>query len=245
MVEPEKVVLSWSGGKDSAMALYEMVRAGRYEVVALLTTVAEQYRRISHHGVREELLKMQAAALGLPLDTVYLPASSAPCTNEEFEALMARALARYEKAGVRTVAHGDLFLADLRAYRERNLARLGMRGLFPIWGRDTSELVTTFVHLGFKAYVCAVDGAKLPSSFAGRLIDQGLIGDLPSDVDPCGENGEYHSFVFDGPIFRSPLRLERGEVVTRENRHYAELFPMISCDAGAAPETSGFPPIRP
>jgi uncharacterized protein (TIGR00290 family) len=222
----EKVVFSWSGGKDSALALHEIRQSGRYEVVALLTTVAQQYRRISHHGVREELLQMQAAAIGVPLDTMYLPAdSSLPCTNAQFEALMERALAKYHAAGVLLVAHGDIFLQDLRDYRERNLARMGMRGLFPLWQRNTTELMRTFIASGFKAYLSCVDGQKLGAAFAGRAVDADLLRDLPAGVDPCGEYGEYHSFVYDGPIFQRPVPVRVGEVVLRDNRYYADLLP--------------------
>jgi uncharacterized protein (TIGR00290 family) len=223
---PEKVVFSWSGGKDSAMALHEIRRSDRYQIVALLTTVAEAYKRISHHGVREELLHCQAAAIGVPLDILYLPANSAvPCTNAQFEALMERALAKYHAAGVRLVAHGDIFLEDLRAYRERNLARIGMQGVFPLWKQDTTQLMHTFIAAGFKAYLSCVDGAKLGATFAGRPIDLQLLRDLPVGVDPCGEYGEYHSFVHDGPIFRRPVPVRVGEVVLRDNRYYADLLP--------------------
>ena len=192
MHEKEKVVFSWSGGKDSALALQEIRQSGRYETVALLTTVAEQYKRISHHGVREELLEMQAAAVGLPLDKLYLPANSPlPCTNAQFEELMGPTLRKYHAAGVLLVAHGDIFLQDLRDYRERNLAKVGMKGLFPIWRRDTTELLRTFIQSGFKAYLSCVDGQKLGEAFAGRAIDASLLRDLPAGVDPCGEYGEY------------------------------------------------------
>src|SRR5262245_37813365 len=219
MADKEKVVFSWSGGKDSSLALHELLRDGNYEVVGLLTTVAGQYRRISHHGVREELLDMQADVLGLRLHKVYLPAnSSLPCTNEQFEELMGNALVQLRNTGVGLVAHGDIFLEDLRAYRERNLARLNMKGLFPIWQRNTTELLDTFVRLGFKAYLSCVDGQKLGKGFAGREIDGSLPADLPKGVDPCGEYGEYHSFVYDGPIFRRPVAVHVGEVVLRDNR---------------------------
>jgi uncharacterized protein (TIGR00290 family) len=224
--EKEKVVFSWSGGKDSALALHEIRQGGRYEVVALLTTVAEQYRRISHHGVREELLEMQADAIGLPLDKVFLPAtSSQPCTNAQFEERMGRALAGYRETGVFLVAHGDVFLQDLRDYREQNLARVGMKGLFPLWHRDTTELLQTFVRLGFKAYLSCVDGRKLGEAFAGRAVDAALLRDLPAGVDPCGEYGEYHSFVYDGPIFRRPVNVHVGAVIRRDDRYYADLLP--------------------
>ncbi len=243
----EKVILSWSGGKDSALALHELLQRGEYEVVGLLTTVAQQYQRISHHGVREELLNMQADALGLPLHKVYLPAnSSLPCTNEQFEEIMSEALARLRNAGVRLVAHGDIFLEDLRAYRERNLARAGMSGLFPIWHRNTGELLRTFIDLGFKAYLCCVDGKKLEASFAGRAIDADLVRDLPQEVDPCGEYGEYHSFVYDGPIFRRPVPVTVGQVVMRDTRYYADLLPSVNSEADSAKLSEHcIPPVLP
>ena len=226
MPDKERVVFSWSGGKDSALALHELRKCDRYEIVALLTTLAEPYRRVSHHGVRERLLEMQAEAIGLPLDKLYLPSGpSDACTFEQYEALMGRTMARYCDAGVMLVVHGDVFLQDLREYRENNLARLGMKALFPIWQRDTTELIDTFLHLGFKAYVACVEGEKLPASFAGRAIDAAFVRDLPDGVDPCGENGEYHSFVYDGPIFHRPLHVQVGDVVCREGRYYADLLP--------------------
>jgi uncharacterized protein (TIGR00290 family) len=222
----EKVLLSWSGGKDSAMALQELLADDRYEVVGLLTSVAAEYKRISHHGVREELLDLQAESIGLPLDKLYLPASDAglPCTNEHYEALMRATLQPYCDAGVMLVAHGDLFLEDLRAHREKNLARLGMRGLFPLWKRDTAQLIQTFVESGFNAYLSCVEG-KLGEPFAGRAIDANFIADLPDGIDPCGEYGEFHSFVYDGPIFRTPIDVVVGEVVCRDTRFYADLLP--------------------
>ena len=207
------------------MALHALLRDDRYEVVGLLTSVAAEYKRISHHGVREELLEMQAESIGLPLDRLYLPSDSGlPCTNERFEELLRDTLQRYCDKGVMLVAHGDLFLEDLRAYREKNLARLGMRGVFPLWKRDTAQLIQTFIRSGFKAYLCCVEG-KLGASFAGRAIDAALIDDLPEGVDPCGEYGEFHTFVYDGPIFREPLDIVVGEVVCRESRYYADLLP--------------------
>jgi len=219
----ERVILSWSGGKDSAMALYELRRSGDYEVIALLTTVAREFERVSHHGVRVELLEEQAAAVGVALHKLYLPPDR--CTNEEYEALMERTMLDFWARGVRTVAFGDIFLADLRAYRERNLAKVGMRGLFPIWHRDTAELMRTFIGLGFRARLACVDGTKLGREFAGRTIDAALLSDLPSEVDPCGENGEFHSFVYDGPIFRRPVRVTVGETVSRDSRYFADLVP--------------------
>ncbi len=234
----EKVLFSWSGGKDSSMALHALLRDERYEVVGLLTSVAAEYKRISHHGVREELLEMQAEAIGLPLDRLYLPSDSGvPCTNERYEELMRDTLQRYCDKGVMLVAHGDIFLEDLRTYREKNLARLGMRGVFPLWKRDTTELIHEFIRLGFKARLSCVEGV-LGESFAGRAIDASLIEDLPEGIDPCGEYGEFHSFVYDGPIFREPVDITVGEVVCRDTRYYADLLP-----AGSSLAATEIPPV--
>ena len=220
----EKVVLAWSGGKDSAMALHALLESGDYEIVSLLTTICEQYGRISHHGVRVELLKQQAEALGINLHEVYLP--GADCSMEVYEAAMAKLMLEYKDKGILTVAFGDIFLQDLREYRQRNLAKVGMTAIFPIWHRDTTEIVRTFIDLGFRAYLTCVDGEKLGRAFAGRPINSDLIGDLPDGVDPCGENGEFHSFVYDGPIFRRPVDLSVGRVVLRDIRYFADLVPM-------------------
>lgn len=232
----EPVLFSWSGGKDSMLALHVLLDDPRYEVAGLLTTVAGDYRRISHHGVREELLRAQACALDLPLEVLYLPAQD--CTNAEYEACLGEALARRARAGVRTVAHGDLFLEDLRAYRERSLARVGMRAVFPIWGRDTRALIGVLEALGYRAVLCCVDAARLGPEFAGRAVDAALLADLPADVDPCGENGEYHSFVWDGPRFRFPVPLRTGELATRAGRHFIDLLPDVGtpvAGVGAGP----------
>lgn len=221
----EPVIFSWSGGKDSAMALHELRQDTRYEIVALLTTVSATYRRISHHGVREELLDLQARAVGLPLDKVYLPSSSdRPCTLEEYEAILGEKMHEYRRNGVLTVAHGDIFLAELRARREQNLAKIGMSALFPLWGRDTRELLRSFEDRGFRAYITCAESVLGPG-FAGRLLDKSFLVDLPDGVDPCGEYGEYHSFVFDGPIFRHPVLLSLGAIVKRDGRFYADLLP--------------------
>lgn len=233
------VVMSWSGGKDSAMALYELCRTGEYDVVALLTSVSEEYRRISHHGVREALLEQQADAIGLPLDKVYLPsAGGQPCSNETYEQIMRDVMARYNAQGVETVAFGDLFLEDLRAYRERNLAQANMRGLFPLWKRDTARLAREIIALGFKGYLSCVEG-KVGSGFAGRAFDRDLLAALPADIDPCGEYGEFHTFVYDGPIFRRCVAVGVGDIVIREGRHYADLLP----DSNALRITSDVQPL--
>ena len=219
----ERVVMSWSGGKDSAMALHELLRGGQHEVVSLLTSVSEEYRRISHHGVRESLLDEQAKAIGIPLRKIYLPSGAAGgCANEVYEAIMAKVMATYRDDGVSTVAFGDLFLEDLRAWREANLARAGMRGIFPVWKRETSQFARSVIALGYKAYLSCVED-RVGLAFAGREYNEALLRDLPPGVDPCGENGEFHSFVFDGPIFRTPVSVSVEETVIRGGRYYADL----------------------
>ena len=208
----EKVLLSWSGGKDSAMALLTLQKARTYEIIALLTTVTQGYDRISIHGVRRTLLERQAAALNLKLYQVTI---SKGTTNREYEAKIEAALRHYLGHGVQAVAFGDIFLEDLRNYRERNLSRLGMKGLFPIWKRDTGELVRAFIELGFKAVVVCVDILVLDLSFVGQAINSDFLERLPAHVDPCGEHGEFHSFVYDGPLFKEPVQFTRGEVVVR------------------------------
>jgi uncharacterized protein (TIGR00290 family) len=235
------VVMSWSGGKDSAMALYELCRAGDYDIVALLTSVSEEYRRISHHGVREALLEQQADAIGIPLDKVYLPSGGThPCTNETYERIMRDVMARYHARGVETVAFGDLFLEDLRAYRERNLARANMRGVFPLWKRDTAQLAREIIALGFKSYLSCVEG-KVGPGFVGRTFDPDLLAALPAGTDPCGEYGEFHTYVYDGPIFRRPVAVGVGDIVMRDGRHYADLLP----EPSAVRVTSEVPTIPP
>src|SRR5260370_12562944 len=214
----EAVVMSWSGGKDSAVALHELLRGDDYEVVSLMTSVSEEFRRISHHGVREELLEEQAAAIGIPLLKVCLPfGESGGCTNDVYEAIMSRVMAGYKARGVQTVAFGDLFLADLRAWREANLAKAGMCGVFPIWKRDTTELAHEVIRIGYKAYVSCVE-AKVGPGFVGKLYYEQFLTDLPSGIDPSGENAEFHSFVFDGPIFKRPVSVRVDETVKRDGR---------------------------
>ena len=217
------VLVCWSGGKDSALAFHELLRDEDVNVAALLTTVTEGYDRISMHGVRCELLEAQAAALDVPLEKVYIPIKA---SNEQYEARMGETLERYCAQDVRTAVFGDIFLEDLRRYREENLAKLGMQGRFPIWKRDTAELARAFIELGFSAVICCVDTRVLDGAFAGRVYDRDLLRDLPARIDPCGENGEFHSFVTEGPIFRRPVPVRTGEVVLREERfNYCDLLP--------------------
>ncbi|HXF05975.1 MAG TPA: diphthine--ammonia ligase [Blastocatellia bacterium] len=218
----ERVLVSWSGGKDSSMALYEIQKTGQYEIVALVTTVTDGYDRISMHGVRRSLLERQVESLGLPLHTIHL---SMNATNEEYESKMKAALEEYRRNGVQTVVFGDIFLEDIRRYREDFLSKIGMKGAFPIWRRDTNELARTFITMGFKAIVVCVDTKVLDRSFAGQMIEEEFLRRLPPGVDPCGENGEFHSFVFDGPIFTRPVTFTIGETVLRDSFCFRDLVP--------------------
>lgn len=203
------------------MALHALRQAGEYRIAALLTTVTEGYERVSIHGVRRELLAAQAAALGHPLEVVYIPQKS---SNEEYEQRMRRALERHAAHGVTGNVFGDIFLEDVRAYREDNLHLVGMRGIFPLWGQRTDILAGRFLDAGFKAVLTCVDTRMLDGAFAGREYDRALLEDLPETVDPCGENGEFHTFVYAGPIFDRDLQVRRGERVLREGRfNYCDL----------------------
>lgn len=221
----DKVIVSWSGGKDSARAYYELQKAGSHEIVALLTTVTEDYDRISMHGVRRSLLEQQAQALGVPVEKIYI---SPKASNEEYEARMKEKLLDYKSKGVLSVLIGDIFLEDLREYREKKLSEVGMSGVFPLWKRNTAELAHSFIELGFKAVITCVDSHHLGKEFVGREFDRHFLSDLPSGVDPCGENGEFHSFVYDGPIFQRSIAHSKGEVVLRDNRFYfCDLLPSL------------------
>ncbi len=222
---PEPVLVAWSGGKDSALALRAVLADPSLAVEALLTTVTREYDRISVHGVRRSLLHAQVAAVGLPLLEMEIPAS---CDNATYEACLARALtgARERNDRLHRCVFGDLFLEDVRRYREERLAALGMQPIFPLWGRHTGELARTFLDDGFRAVVVCVDSTMLPPSFSGRQYDASFLDDLPADVDPCGENGEFHTFIYDGPLFREPVNFTIGETVTRDERFvYTDLVP--------------------
>ena len=221
-MDKEPIALLWSGGKDSAMALH-LLRASGYDVRVLLTTVTQDYERISIHGVRRVLLEQQAQALGVPLEIAPIPPS---CSNDDYERSLGEALARCRSRDVSCVAAGDIFLEDVRLYREAVLLRHGMNAMFPLWGRDTSELAHTFIASGFRAVLTCVDTHALDQNFAGRAFDEQLLHDLPAGVDPCGENGEFHSFVWDGPDFRQEVRYVAGEKVLRDNRFaFCDLLP--------------------
>lgn len=215
------VALSWSGGKDSALALW-VLRQQDVEPVALLTTFTEDFDRVSMHAVRRPLLRAQAAAVGVPLVEVDIPNA---CVNGVYEARMAAALGAPPLTGVGRMAFADLFLEDIRAYREQKLALGGWEAVFPIWGRDTGELAHEFIDAGFEAVIVCVDPAQLDPSFVGRPFDLELLADLPSGVDPCGENGEFHTFVHAGPIFSEPVLIELGETVMRDGFVFQDVLP--------------------
>jgi len=220
----KRVILSWSSGKDSAWALGELHRDPDVEVVGLLTTVNKTHGRVAMHAVREELLRSQAAAAGLALEQIDLPW---PCPNGVYEDLMAGAVERLLSAGATHMAFGDLFLEDIRAYREERLAGTGLKPLFPLWGRDTSELAhaMTDPETGLEAYLTCVDPKQLAQEFAGRRYDRKLLDELPSSVDSCGENGEFHTFVTRAPALREDVAVTLGEVVERDGFWFADLLP--------------------
>ncbi len=211
----QKVLMAWSTGKDSALALHALRQAGDCEVAGLLTTVTGDYGRVSMHGVRRELLAAQAESLALPLAEVVIGAGA---SEPDYEAAMAAALEQYRAVGVSGVAFGDIFLQDLRDYRERRLGEVGMKGVFPIWRQDTGELARRFVDSGFRAVVTCVDTEQLDGRFAGRAYDEAFLADLPAGVDPCGERGEFHTFCHAGPIFARPVAHRLGEIVLRDER---------------------------
>ena len=231
MDEREPVLFCWSGGKDSAMALHVLRQDPQLRVTALLTTVTEGYERISMHGVRRELLQQQAQSIGLPLHEVSIPQH---CVNSVYEARMEAALQLHVAEGIRRVAFGDIFLEDLRAYREKNLKRVGMTALFPLWKRDTRELVAYFHAQGFRSIVVCVDSKVLAPRFAGRELDETFFDDLPPQVDWCGEQGEFHTFAFDGPVFREPVRFQLGERVHRDGFVFCDLLTKKECQNYAA-----------
>jgi uncharacterized protein (TIGR00290 family) len=213
--------LGWSGGKDSALALWTLrEREGRLPG-SLFTTVTAEYDRVSMHGVRRELLRRQAELVRVPLVEVEIPMR---CPNDVYEERMAAALASPEMEGVEEMAFGDLFLEDIREYRESRLVGMGRRAVFPVWGVDTAELARQFIAAGFRAILVCVDPRALDASFAGRQFDESLLNDLPPEVDPCGENGEFHTFVYDGPIFSEPVGCRRGEVVERDGFVFCDLL---------------------
>jgi uncharacterized protein (TIGR00290 family) len=218
-----KTLIAWSSGKDSAWALHEARRSGEYEIVGALTTVTETFGRVSMHGVREELLRAQLEAIGIPPNIVPIPF---PCPNEVYEARMEAALSHAKAEGVSQVIFGDLFLEDVRAYREAKMAGTGVTPVFPLWGRPTEALARAMIEGGLKTHLVTVDLKELPKSFAGRKFDEALLDDFPASVDPCGERGEFHTCVLDGPMFSRAIAANIGEVVEREGFAFADLVPI-------------------
>ena len=214
----EKVVMAWSGGKDSALALYEVLHSGSYEVLELLTTVTKDNSRISIHDVQRVLLEQQAQALRVPLEELFIPKGA---SDAEYEDKLLKALKRHRDNGVSSVVFGDLFLEDIRKYRERILEKAGMNGIFPLWKKDTRKLARTFINLGFKAVITSVDSTVLGKDFAGREYNEKFLSDLPVNVDPCGENGEFHTFVYNGPIFCEKVPFKKGALTLKDNRFYS------------------------
>lgn len=206
-------IFNWSGGKDSSIALHNVLQDGEYDVIKLITTVNSKFSRVSMHGVREELLDQQAASIGLPLHKIHVPENP---TMEDYDKIMNKLLKSEVKSGVKYSIFGDIFLEDLRKYRDDRLSEVGLKGHYPIWKRDTKELINEFIDLGFKTILVCVNAELLDKSFAGRVIDKEFVNDLPDNVDPCGENGEFHTFVYDGPIFKQPVEFDLGDIVHRK-----------------------------
>jgi uncharacterized protein (TIGR00290 family) len=219
-MSPPKALISWSSGKDSAFALHEVRRAGEFEVVGALTTVTATFGRVSIHGVRQEILRAQCDAAGLPRRIVPIPY---PCPNEIYEARIGEAVAQAVADGITHMIFGDLFLADIRAYREQKLAGTGIAPVFPLWERPTPALAQAMIASGLEAFVATVDLKKLPAAFAGRRFDRQLLADLPDGIDPCGENGEFHTCVVAGPMFAHRLAVTTGERVERDGYAYCDL----------------------
>ena len=220
-----RTLLSWSSGKDSAWALHVLRQRGDVDVVGLLTTFNAEFDRVAMHAVRRDLVNSQARSVGLPLWPVFLPW---PCPNDAYEAAMEAAIARAKRAGITHVAFGDLFLEDVRVYREERMAAAGIAPLFPLWGLDTAVLARDMVRAGVRATVVCVDPAQLDESFCGRDFDAALLEALPDGVDPCGERGEFHTFASDGPAFTTPVFVDPGEIVRRDGFVFADLRPVQS-----------------
>ena len=209
----KKALFNWSGGKDSALALYKCLQQNEYSIDSLFTSINHETKRISMHGVRYELLQKQAELLNIPLKTMSLPIDTSMATYEKY---MLKQMSEYKSKGVNYSIFGDIFLEDLRVFRENQLDKVKIKAVFPLWKQNTKDIINEFIDAGFKTIVTAVDASKLGKEFVGRVIDKQFLKDLPKDVDPCGENGEFHTFVFDGPIFKNPIDIEKGEIIYKE-----------------------------
>jgi len=229
-MSPQKAWLAWSSGKDSAWALWVARQNSGLEVAGLLTTVTETFARVTMHGVREELVEAQARAVGLPLHRVFIPT---PCPNEVYEAKFEEILEVAKSQGIECVVFGDLFLADLRAHRERQMARAGMTAVFPLWARDTASLAREMIRGGLRAYATCVDPGKMPRELCGAAFDESFLDRLPPGVDPCGENGEFHTFAWNGPMFTRAIGVRRGETVERDGFLFADFLPLHTAAANA------------
>ncbi|REC47100.1 Dph6-related ATP pyrophosphatase [Chryseobacterium pennipullorum] len=233
-----KALFNWSSGKDSALALYKIMQDNQYEITTLLTSINEEFQRISMHGVHVSLLEKQAESIGIPLLKMELPKDP---SMAEYQEIMSTTMAEVQAGGITHSVFGDIFLEDLRQYREDQLNAIGMTAVFPLWKQDTSDLIHEFLDLGFKTIVTCVNGSYLDKSFAGRIIDQKFLDDLPENVDPCGENGEFHTFTFEGPIFKAPIAFKVGETVKKtypkpkssskdQEENYVFWFSDLICD---------------
>ena len=222
MVQNKKAIFNWSGGKDSSLCLHQVLTEQSFNIQYLLTTLNGQNKRVSMHGIAESLLDMQAKSIGLTLKKIYLPETP---SMGEYDKLISDFLQKAKSEDINTSIFGDIFLEDLREYREKQLAKLGFKAEFPLWKRDTKEIAQDFINKGFKTIIVSVDARFLDQSFAGRIFDESFLNDLPANVDPCGENGEFHSFVFDGPIFKTPIFFEKGEVVYKEYKSHSKENP--------------------
>ncbi len=217
----ECIVHSWSGGKDSSLALYELMKSKELHIEYLLTTITKEYDRVSMHGIRRELVAKQAEAIGIKLDIALISKNS---TNIEYEKAIKEKLISYKSKGITKVSFGDIFLEDIRKYRESRLKELDMNCIFPIWGRDTKELSKQIISLGFKAVVCTVDPRKVPEQLVGKQYDEDFLESLPEGVDPCGEYGEFHTFVYDGPIFNKPIKIQVKDSVLRDSFYFSDII---------------------
>lgn len=217
-----RTILNWSSGKDSAWALHLLQHKKDIDLVGLVTTVNQTYQRVTMHAVRMDLLEKQAKAIGLPLDVLSIPH---PCSNEEYQAVMQKCINKVEAENIECMAFGDLYLQDVREYRKKNLKHTRITPLFPLWGIPTTQLANEMVSNGLRAFITCVDPTFLPSSFAGREFDQSFLTDLPEGIDPCGENGEFHTFVVDGPQFNESLNVKVGEIVKRDGFVFADVLP--------------------
>lgn len=213
----ERLIVSWSGGKDSTAALYQILQSSEYEVISLITSITDAYQRISIHGVRKDLLEMQAESLGIGLKEIYI---SENATNTEYESSLESALLHFRRIGISNVLFGDIFLEDVKKYRDEFLDRLSMHGVYPLWMRDSKELADYFINSGFKAITTCVDSTQLSEEFCGREYNHDFLSNLPTNCDPCGENGEFHTFVYDGPIFKNKIEFDVGKTIMRDNRFY-------------------------